>query len=57
MAAVDALQTRQFGERRQMRSISPDDVNDESDRRMHQRRALLEKPGEIVHPPCPPLPR
>lgn len=57
MAAIDALQERQFGDRR--RSISPDDVNDESDRRAHQRRVLLEKPGEVVHhPPArPPLPR
>lgn len=58
MAARDVLQSRQFGDRR-IRSISPDDVNEESDRRAHQRRVLLEeKPGEIVHPPFrPPLPR
>lgn len=53
MPAQDALQQRQFGDRRQ-RSVSPDDVMAESRQIGRERRALLEKPGELVRPPVRP---
>lgn len=49
MAAVDALQHRQFGA--PQRSISPDDVAAEAHQLGQQRKALLEKPGELVRSP------